>query len=150
MLRVRSLRSPPLSSNGRFRDRHAPRRLRMRLLRRVDAMIDHTPIEGEFLRLKLIDDVEFQSARARHLARRPMPKRADNAGVFFVVGLLGFPVQLISGLIKDDSVLMASAIFWLIVGLVSFSYLAVAAKFWREHHAIRSEELRRYGHTTFG
>lgn len=67
-----------------------------------------------------------------------------------MLSLLGAPACPILGLIKDDNVLLASSIFWLIVGLVLFSYLALAARYWREHRAIISEELRRYGHASFG
>jgi hypothetical protein len=122
----------------------------MKLLRRAADLIGHEPIESEFAQLKLLDDAAFQTARTQHLARRPMPARADNAGVTFVLSLFGAPTCLLLGLIKDDSVLLASSIFWMIVGLVLFSYLVHAAKYWREHRAIISEEVRRYGRATFG
>ena len=93
-------------------------------------------IQSEFVHLMLLDDAAFQTARTRHLARRPTSARTDNAGVAFVLSLFGAPTCLLLGLIKDDSVLMASSIFWLIVGFVLFSYLAFAARYWREHRAI--------------
>ena len=131
-------------------NRHIQEALRMKLLRRAADLIGHEPIEGEFVRLTLLDDAAFQAARARLLARRPMPARTDNAGVTFLISLIGAPTCLLLGIIKDDSVFLASAIFWLIVGLVLFFYLVLSARYWREHRAIISEELRRYGHTSFG
>jgi hypothetical protein len=122
----------------------------MKLLRRAADLLEHEPIEGELVRLKLLDEAAFQAARARHLARRPMPARTDTAGVTLVLSLLGAPTCLVLGLIKGDSVLLVTSVFWMIVGLVLFSYLVLAAKYWREHRAIISEELRRYGSASFG
>lgn len=117
----------------------------MNLLRKAAAAIEHEPIEDEFKSLKLLSDTEFQRARARHLARRRMPPRSGNAGVAFVLALIGVPVFLVLGLINSDSAYVVGAAFWLVVGIALFLYLALAARYWREHYAILAEEARRYG-----
>lgn len=94
----------------------------MNTFRRAVAWIGHEPIEGELEFLKTLNDIESQAMRKRHLERRPM----------------------------DDHVLLATSAFWWIAGLGLFSYLATAARYWRKHNAIRAEEARRYGRSTFG
>ena len=42
------------------------------------------------------------------------------------------------------------AAFWSIVGITLYTYLAHAAKYWREHYAIIGEEVRRFGRASFG
>jgi hypothetical protein len=122
----------------------------MNLLHKAAAAIEHEPIEDEFKNLELLNDTEFQRARAVHLASRRMPSHSDNAGVTFVLALIGVPVCLVLGLVNRDSAYVACAVFWLVVGIALFIYLALAARYWREHYAIIAEELRRYGRASFG
>ena len=122
----------------------------MRLLRKFPALIGHDSIDGEFSRLELLNDADFEKARAGHLARRPMPANTDNVGAIFGLSLFAVPTCFILSLIKGDSVLLGSSLLWLSVGLVTFFYLASAGKYWREHYAFISEEIRRYGSPSFG
>lgn len=122
----------------------------MKLLRRAISLIGHEPIDGEFSGLALLEDAAFQTARAKHLSRRPTSTTTDNAGVVFVLSLIGTPICLVTGLVKHDGSLILSAVFWLVVGAALFFYLAFSAAYWREHRAIISEEFRRYGSASFG
>lgn len=122
----------------------------MRVVHQVVALIDHKPIEGEFDSIKLLDDIEFQRVRASHLARRPMPAQLDNTGVTFLLALIGAPGYFVAGLFSNDVAYFFGAAFWATVGIATYTYLAHAAKYWREHSAIRAEEVRRFGRSSFG
>lgn len=122
----------------------------MNLARRAISLIGHEAIDGEFSGLALLGDAAFQTARAKHLSRRPTSTTTDNAGIVFVLSLIGTPMCLVAGLVKHDGSLLLSAIFWLVVCTLLFYYLAFSAAYWREHRAMISEELRRYGSASFG
>ncbi len=66
------------------------------------------------------------------------------------MAMIGVPASLVAGLVMRDPAWLISAGFWLIVGALLFAYLSGAAQYWREHQAIRAEEYRRHGRTSFG
>ena len=68
----------------------------------------------------------------------------------FIMALIGAPASLIAALLNRDPVWLISTGFWLVVGALLYVYLAGAARYWREHDAMRSEEYRRRGRTSFG
>ncbi|WP_457354381.1 hypothetical protein [Roseateles sp. P5_D6] len=120
-------------------------------LKAAAARLGTMPIEGEFRHLQLLSDAEFERAAARHLQRRRRPANADGAGVALVISLAGVPICLVSALFNGgDRASLFGATFWLVVGVALYWYLSDAAKYWRQHQAIRGEEFRRWGTTSFG
>ena len=106
--------------------------------------------QGEFDHLKDMDDLGFQTFRAKHLARKPRPYNSENIGIFFLLSLTGAPASLVLVLFTLNPIWFVGVCAWLGIGVVTYFYLAAAAKYWREHYAIIHEEIRRYGANTFG
>lgn len=119
-------------------------------LRHVLARLEHEEIKGEFDELMLLDDESFARVRAEHLARRQPPARSDNLGVALLLAVMGAPWSLLAGLFTGEVAYYFGAAFWSILAVALYTHLARAAKYWREHNAIRSEEVRRFGHASFG
>jgi len=118
--------------------------------RKVFSMIEHESINGEFDNLLLLDDAEFQKVRTRHLNRRATAAEPTNAGVCFILSLVSAPGCLVAWLFNNEPGYFFGALFWSAVGMALYIYLAHSAKYWREHRAILTEEVRRFGATSFG
>ncbi|MFN7855848.1 MAG: hypothetical protein ACK5OA_04610 [Acidovorax sp.] len=119
-------------------------------LRATFARLEHEEIKGEFDGLALLDDQSFAKAKVQHFARRQMPARSDNLGVTLLLAIIGAPGSLIAGMFTDDVAYYFGAAFWSIVAVALYTYMVRAAKYWRQHNAIRSEEVRRFGQASFG
>jgi hypothetical protein len=122
----------------------------MKIVLKLFSLIGHEPIDGEFNSLQMLEDAAFQHRRSIHLSRRPTAAEPTTAGICFLVSLIGAPYCFVAGLLDNDAVYFFGAAFWSFLGVALYLYLAYAAKYWREHQAIRMEEVRRFGHTSFG
>lgn len=112
--------------------------------------IEHEPFQLECEELALLDDEGFEGTKAKHLARRTPPASNDNLGVTFVLALVAAPTCLVAGVFTGDIRYLWSTALWIVIGVPIYIYLACVAKYWRWHTAIRREEKRRFGRTSFG
>jgi hypothetical protein len=119
-------------------------------LRMLVARLEHKEIEGEFDSLKRLDNEALERAKERHFARRQPPAENDNLCITLLVAVIGAPGSLLGGLFTGEVAYYFGAAVWSVVVVPLYVYLAHTAKYWREHNAIRGEEIRRYGHASFG
>lgn len=122
----------------------------MKIVRKFFSLIGHEPIDGEFNNFQFLEDAAFQQRRSIHLDRRPPAAEPINAGICFLLSLAGAPYCFVAWLVNNDAGYLFGATFWSVAGIALYIYLAYAAKYWREHQAIRIEEMRRFGRTSFG
>jgi hypothetical protein len=121
----------------------------MNLIHRFLVRLGDEPLPDEVARLKSLAPHEFDIARAKHLKRRAWPKENMVVGSLFLIAMFGAPICLIKGLAQGDMDYVAAAGFWFLVAFAAYSYLAIAAGYWREHRAIIFEERNRYGKSSF-
>lgn len=123
---------------------------RLHRLRKVLAAIETEPNADDIEVLAQMSDGEFQQTRNRHLARRAARSKTDSIGAMLLLSLVGVPYCLVRSVANWDPVWAGASLFWSVTGGSSYWYLAHIGRYWREHHAIRAEELRRFGASTFG
>lgn len=116
---------------------------------RVFAPLEHEPLPQDLKKLSCLNHAEFEKTRADHMKRKAWPDEPTGVGVALLLSFLGVPACLFNALIAKDPAYLFAAVFWLVVGLVSYGYLALAAGYWREHRAIMQEEQRRSGRCSF-
>lgn len=122
----------------------------MQIVRKLFLLIGHEPIDGEFNNFQYLEEAVFQQRRSAHLSCRPPSAEPTAAGICFLLSLAGAPYCFVAGLFNNDASYFFGAAFWSVVGIALYIYLAYAARYWREHQAIRTEEIRRFGCTSFG
>lgn len=122
----------------------------MKVLRQANHLLGHKPSDRELAGLHALDEIQFDAVRAKHLAKQPRPESPDGAGIPFILSLIGAPTCLLLSFFESEPQLLWASIFLLAIGLMLFMYLSSCARYWREHRAIRIEEVRRYGRTSFG